>query len=456
MKEEAEQRVVHLRGFPNRLSASEVKAYLFYVAKVEKVVALISLDNDTFRWLILRTKEEADQAINTLHDKVFEGRQVQALRATPTPERRTWSLAVKGESMADWNFNGNLQDMQDKADEQWRRKQETRVESEMAVQTPRPQPQTIHGHPEPSTVVRASETSAPAVGSYQVAVPKIQVSVTETELPPTPQTVIHNPLDNFVTQATSWANIANAANLENRIIDLHPEERERKPSRLQSVGRIPTVASVRAANAESEKELMRVVFLIDIPNNITLQMVSDAIREGPLRSINFGIDAQTNKRYVGVVFQHAEDAEKFHQVLAKEKEDSIPGRFRFVVETGRDTFHSDDVIKAMGAPTFASRRLTLVKGGFFFMIGERPLRQFMEKLAGVEKIQRVHVYNGGNATVIFSDVASAILVKQQLDELAKAPSQPGAQSSMWEALHTSFSKDPCVQPLGDLKTTMHD
>jgi hypothetical protein len=460
--EDEELRVLYITGLPNGMKRQEVLDLFAPYANIEKVVVLYSFYHDTFRWLVFRTDDEADAFKKKFNGATYKDTQLQVIRQSLVEERRTTSIIFKGESMEDWNFNGGLQELQDQLDAVWLQEiMEGGMEMQRPVaglDGPLSEQQTVHGHPEPSTPVRANEDSTLADDESGTAgVPKIEVSATETAVstPASAATAVHTPLNNFVTQATSWANIVNASNLANRSIDTNPTNRERRPSRLNSVGRIPTVAAIRAANAESEKELMRVVFLIDIPNNITLQMVSDAIHEGPLRSINFGIDGQTNKRYVGVVFQHAEDAERFHRVLAQEKEDSAPGRFRFVVDTGRDTFHSDEVIKAMGAPTWATRRLTLVKGGFFFKCNDHHLTKFVEKLVSPEKIQRIHLYNGGNATIIFSDVASAILVKKHLDELAEPSSQLSGRPSFWEGLQTTFSKDPCVQPM-DMKTAMHD
>jgi hypothetical protein len=464
--EEKDGRLLCLNGFPRTMKKQEIREIFasYGVNNIEKIIVLQSYYHDAFRWVVFRTRKEADNFADLFNFKIIvpgKGYKMIIFRMDPTEERRTTSLILVGESMEDWNFNGGIHNLQAELDAEWlegmaaRRRAMQRtiagVESDTAEQI-------IHGHPElPTTPVQASEDSTLADDESGTAgVPKIEVSVTENEVSTTASTAttIHTPLDNFVTQASSWANIVNASNLANRSIDTNPANREHRPSRLNSVGRIPTVEAIRAANAESERGLMRVVFLIDIPKNITLQEVSDAIHEGPLRSINFGIDGQTNKRYVGVVFQHAEDAERFHRVLVQEKEESVPGRFRFTVDTGRDTFPTDEVIKAMGAPTWATRRLTLVKGGFFFKCNEHNLTKSVEKLVTPDKIQRIHLYNGGNATIIFSDVASAILVKKRLDELAMPGSQPDGRPGFWEGLVTTFSKDPCVQPL-EMRTAMH-
>lgn len=97
----------------------------------------------------------------------------------------------------------------------------------------------------------------------------------------------------------------------------------------------------------------------------------------------------------------------------------------------------------MGAPTFATRRLTIVKSRFFFVFKEPQLKALCEKEVEPENIQIIWLYNGGNATVIFAKVSDAILVKKKLDSLRDA----AEESSHFYALQTTFSKDPCVQDI---------
>lgn len=253
----------------------------------------------------------------------------------------------------------------------------------------------------------------------------------------------------FVPQTTSWANIASAAMPETLVVELNPVH---KRQRLVPQGRQKSISSI---NREEDDQL-RVVFLLNLPNNLTLQDISDGIKEGALVKIVFGHDEETSSRYAGVIFQHAYDAEAFQKVLIRERIDSRPYRFRFIVDVTRGpAFPVDEAIKAMDPPTNASRRLTIVKAQFFFMFGERELKHLCEKLVGEENIQLIWLYNGGNATVVFADVASAVKVKKELDRRASKAGEPAGESAIWAGLHTSFSKDPCVFPL-ELKTAMHD
>ena len=102
------------------------------------------------------------------------------------------------------------------------------------------------------------------------------------------------------------------------------------------------------------------------------------------------------------------------------------------------------MIKLMGAPTFASRRLTVVKSRFFFMYKEAEFRRFCEQIVGPTQIQCIWLYNGGNATVIFADVKSAVMVKKELDKLSGAAKD---ESNSFYGLQVTYSKDPCLQEL---------
>lgn len=157
---------------------------------------------------------------------------------------------------------------------------------------------------------------------------------------------------------------------------------------------------------------MRVVFLMGLPSHMDLSKVSDGIHEGPLVSIRFGTNADDNTRYAGVIFQHARDAERFYQVLLKERADSRPDRYHFIVDVARGVhpLPINETTKLMQPPTNATRRLTIVKSGFFFVMREPQLRAFCEKIVGEENVQLVHLYNGGNATVIFANVENAVRI----------------------------------------------
>jgi len=157
---------------------------------------------------------------------------------------------------------------------------------------------------------------------------------------------------------------------------------------------------------------MRLIFLWDLPANMTLTKVSDGIKEGPLVSIRFGNDEHTGKRFAGIIFQYARDAEAFHNVLQRERMESTPIRFHFIVDFARGemAIPMDNIIRSMGHPTWSSRRLTIVKSKFFYVMREEQLRALCEKEVGAENIQLIWLYNGGNATIVFAMVENAVRV----------------------------------------------
>ena len=131
-------------------------------------------------------------------------------------------------------------------------------------------------------------------------------------------------------------------------------------------------------------------------------------------------------------------------MLLAEREDNAPNRFRFIADCVRgEPFPINDDIISMSAPTFASRRLTIVKRAFFFAFTGRNLQTLCEKEVGRENVQLVFVYNGGNATVIFAEVSAARKMKSRLERLREGAGKVGGTSSIYEGLQVTFSKDPC-------------
>jgi hypothetical protein len=112
-----------------------------------------------------------------------------------------------------------------------------------------------------------------------------------------------------------------------------------------------------------------------------------------------------------------------------------------------DAYPYDDDLALMDEPHYASRRITIVKKGFFFMFNRSSLKTLCAKEVGADKIQMIWLYNGGSGTVIFSDVRSAVTVKKELERRAKAV---GTVNSVFDDLQVTFSKDPC-HPDANLK-----
>lgn len=301
-----------------------------------------------------------------------------------------------------------------------------------------------------STIIPSVATPTPIIAIPAIArpsaAPAIAIPVaaaTSIIAPPstTPAPVATVP----VVAATSWANIAAPSSNEshNLVFNLHPENKPTSSAPRVQARVSPNV--VAHQHGESLEEQMRTVLIFNLPNNITLTDVSEAIREGPVLMITFGTDTETGKKYVGIVFQYAHDANAFYQHLLHEKATSTPGRFRFIVEAGQGPPYAyDELLEDMDHPMLASRRLTIVKKGFFFQFGKKHLRKLCVDLVGANKLQLVWLYNGGNASVVFADVKSAVAVKILLDQKAVSKAKGGPNMVSFEGLTTTFSKDPCV------------
>lgn len=411
-------RALYVLGVPHSWQLPAFKAIFNGYGAVDKCPTIIDLKSeDTFRWVIMKTAIESEKVLGIVNGMQFQDRTLHVCKAIPPGGNVTLGDEFKLEHFF---------------------RKDDLAASKASKNHGHPQqeePKSLPGRkspilPEQSTILRGEPEDLTTI------IPE----VTSKE---------------FKTQAVSWAIIAGTMSPKSRTIDLHPENKPGPVApRFQPIGRIPSISSTQ--NIESMVEKMRIVFLLNLPQTMTLQDISNAIQEGPLMSIRFGVDANNGKRYAGVIFQYARDAEAFYQVLYKERVDSRPYRFRFIADVVRgEGFPADETIKAMGPPTFASRRLTIVKSRFFFIFGERHLRNLCEKAVGAENIQLIWLYNGGNATVVFAEVAAAIKVKKMLDKMRDDAEEKGSATQVWDGLQTTFSKDPCVQPL-ELKTAMHD
>lgn len=430
-----EHRAIYVAGFAFACDCRDFLRWAreFGGAQVERTVTIIDTESQcTFRWLVMPTAEDAATVLGRIHEMEVTMWQP---HQDGTENVFKFSLRVCYSAIDLFVYNPLASAGH---------RPEGSLSATQSVST-------VHGHPSPPEDLSLQGLSlqdpAPVVGTISSISPAIKQGTAD----PTGD----NPGQSSSAPPSSWASIALTANPDTKIINLHPPARAPTGPRVKPAGRFTS-----ASNVVSDEPLVdqaRVVFLLDMPRHLTLQEVSDAVIEGPLRSITFSTDESNGKPYVGIIFQYAQDSESFYQVLCKERADSRPGRFKFVVDAIRgDPFPMDANIKAMGSPTYATRRLTMVKSRFFFMVNERSLRQFCEKYAGVgpDMIQLVWIYNGGNATIVFADVGEAIKVKNKLDDYSMGIGVPDRQAeATWAGLQTTYSKDPCVAPL-ELKTAM--
>jgi len=461
-QEQQENRAVYVKGLLHGWRSEAFETLVENFGTIEKSPCLISFKSEhTFRWAIMATAEDAEMLLNGMHWMDFHGLRLTTAMAGP-PGRTVHLLTPRPQLLKPpytplHSFGAQLihghPSPAPYTNPRETTKEGTLLLAEYATPTAKtrsvallkeftPSPRAPEFNPSSSAAVTPGE---PSRHSRDEIIIKIDPSsdTEEEAIPASP------PAAPFIPLATSWANIASAANPSTSIVELR--HTRSVSGRLRSVGRIPNVVRSErySENQESLAEQMRVVFLLNLPNNLTLQDVSNGVQEGPLVQIVFGFDEVEHSRYAGVVFQYARDAELFHQVLLRERAESSPGRFRFIMEAVRgDPFPADEAIKAMSDPNInASRRLTMVKKAFFFAFGERHLTNLCNKIAGEEHVQLVWLYNGGNATVVFSNVAAAMKMKAQLDSYVAGAGLPGGQPAIWQGLQTTYSKDPCQVPL---------
>ena len=243
--------------------------------------------------------------------------------------------------------------------------------------------------------------------------------------------------------ASSWASIAKAG--DTKVIDIASFSTTNQVNRLRAINRVRS--GTGPPITEPEHEQLRLVFILNVPQTLKFQDLENAIKEGPLRSMHFGMDETNESRYAGVVFHKAADAEEFVRILQLEKLRSRPGRFNWCPEVVRSEFAMDNILSKMNAPMYATRRLTLVKGGLFFQFHSNQLTAMIEKEIGEGHIMTLFYYNGGNATVVFTEVGYAIKAKEKLDRYASTAGVPGGAPLAWDGLQVTFSKDPCAAPL---------
>jgi hypothetical protein len=280
-------------------------------------------------------------------------------------------------------------------------------------------------------------------------------SILSAEAPPftpTPPLIAASAATVIPTQAagsSSWATIAAPATAQARTYKLHD------PSSITVRGKRAISLSMHTANTPPQprrpsRNLVsllkvreplwmqhRLVFILNLPPRISLSAISSSIREGPLASIKFGLSTEDNSRFVGIVFQHADDADAYLHLLARERQTQTARRFTFMPDVRRgDPYPADATIQSMAGPTSARRRLTIVKAGLFFKWKEAELRALCEREAGKDCIETVFVYNGGNATVIVSGVDGARKIKTVLDLW-------GTTKPAFEGVNVHYSRDPC-------------
>ncbi|TGO52165.1 hypothetical protein BOTNAR_0332g00050 [Botryotinia narcissicola] len=453
-QEQLERRALYITGIPPEWSTPTFRSIFELYGVVEKCPMIFDLaSKSTFRFVIMKNTEGCLKAKDSIHGFVLDNNTIYTTEALPSSSLlRLYNLGLDELGL---NVDECLNILENN-----RVVEDFEVGDLVATDRNVPlntqyvytsgtldQAPTMHGHPSPRTKlpivkIRAADSETevefpPPNMTHFDSISENSASSPSDSLTPTPTQTA------FKSQASTWAAIVSSASPNHRNVDLHPST-PRSGRRLNSIGRIPSLPACKPMIHEALSQQARVVLILNIPSTMTLSDISNAIHEGPVVCIRFGIDSDTGKRFSGIVFQHAPDAQSFFSVLLAEREAQSPNRFRFIADCVRgEPFPINDDIISMSAPIFASRRLTIVKKAFFFAFTGRNLQTLCEKEVGRENVQLVFVYNGGNATVVFAEVSAASKMKSRLERLREGAGKVGGTSSIYEGLQVTFSKDPC-------------
>ncbi|KAK5094208.1 hypothetical protein LTS08_008699 [Lithohypha guttulata] len=229
----------------------------------------------------------------------------------------------------------------------------------------------------------------------------------------------------------TWASIAANEPVadQNGIIKFRPSD---------SVKR--TVQLPEAKEHAHDSRDRRVVWISPWPQNRPLAEVSQQMLElGAIYSMAFVPEEQA----VCIIFQHARCAVQFMHNCAG-----------YIGRTGNSPLGKDysifpgvpyplnDGLRRMDNPYNERRRLTFARSQLFSNgISESRFRNDVEQIVGASNIELLWLFNTGNATVVFSAVPLAKLVKDKFNQYSRTSKHP------YEGVKVSYSHDPCERDL---------
>lgn len=259
-----EGRALYVLGVLPNWQLPAFKAIFKNCGRIEQCPNLIDLQSGgVFRWVTMSTAKEAAVVLETLNGMTLAGKVLRICRALPPGATFVFSEEYPLEKFLEWQISPPGTRSEASAPTP------PAVEHQPFLTVQPPTPTTSHAHPMPSD---AQEQHLPAVSEGS--------TVSSGSSP-----AKHGTTDGFVPHVVSWANIVKTAR-EEKGDSIDGAKAQGKPPgtapRLHPVGRIPNVNN--SGPAESMAEQMRVVFLLDIPERLTLTHISDAIKEGSLVS----------------------------------------------------------------------------------------------------------------------------------------------------------------------------
>ncbi|KAL4906581.1 hypothetical protein BDW74DRAFT_176898 [Aspergillus multicolor] len=209
-----------------------------------------------------------------------------------------------------------------------------------------------------------------------------------------------------------------------------------------SIGDLMTFSSSPASERPEEKAgIIRVHGQMD---EKSLAHFTSCIWEGPLQEVL--IEAQNRAR---IVFQHLSHARAFYQSNQDLVNEVGYGRFgaAYHVEMA-DIAPWNDNHRLMNQPFRQRRRLSFAKKGLFSYhrrsahgtLIREDWERHMRAIAGSGNIERLFVFNSGNATAIFTSTVVARKVLETVNQWART-------KAAYRGVAVSYSSDPCEKEL---------
>lgn len=237
-----------------------------------------------------------------------------------------------------------------------------------------------------------------------------------------------------ISPSSSWASVAatHVAN-ENGVIKFRSSDGPKRANEQQE--------HLQYQHQQShDSRDRRVIWVRPWSETRALSEISNKMKElGAIYSIAFAPE----ERAVCIIFQHAYYAVLFLHHCAKHI--GIHGISPF----GKDqevtpglSYPLDDGLRRMDPPHNERRRLTFARSQLFSSgITEARFRKDIEEIVGPSNIERLWLFNTGNATVVFSAVPLAKMVRERFLRHAHTRNHP------YEGVMVSFSHDPCERDL---------
>ncbi|KAI9805466.1 MAG: hypothetical protein M1825_000717 [Sarcosagium campestre] len=242
--------------------------------------------------------------------------------------------------------------------------------------------------------------------------------------------------DTSAAQLRSWASIAapegSRSAAEHRVVSM-----QRTGPELH-IGRPINGAMVLVpwGLAESQSMQRRVVWIFSCPPETTIHSITARIHTGPLMSIALAREGSSRSPACCIIFHKAEHAQ---ELVASYQLSALKQEYVFFkdehLELG-EPYPADREIQLMDPPTFARRRLSIVRKVMFTRAFETRFVRDIKRLAGEDNVELIYIYNSGNATVVLAGVRCALMVKDGLEK-------EGRRAGPYQGLTVTFSKDPC-------------